>query len=100
MNPAEAFLDVLIASMKDAICENKLTQLKTQMENPETGKLELVRLVIMPEKMDHEWPSDAPLGTPSITCPRCGRTSYHPKDIEELYCGHCHMWHEDMKGQQ
>lgn len=26
----------------------------------------------------------------SITCPRCGRTSYHPKDVEYGYCGNCH----------
>lgn len=37
---------------------------------------------------------------PSITCPKCGRTSYHPKDIEERYCGFCHEWHNNMKGQQ
>lgn len=29
---------------------------------------------------------------PSITCPRCGFTSYHPKDIAEGYCGQCHDW--------
>ena len=27
-----------------------------------------------------------------ITCPRCGRTSYHPDDIREGYCGACHDW--------
>jgi len=25
-------------------------------------------------------------------CPRCGRTSYHPVDVEEGYCGACHDW--------
>lgn len=30
--------------------------------------------------------------TPSITCPRCGRTSYNPNDIREGYCGYCHDW--------
>ena len=30
--------------------------------------------------------------TPSITCPRCGRTSYNPTDIREGYCGNCHDW--------
>lgn len=25
----------------------------------------------------------------SITCPGCGRTSHHPKDIEQRYCGAC-----------
>lgn len=30
--------------------------------------------------------------SPSFTCPRCGMTSYHPKDVEEGYCGNCHAW--------
>ena len=29
---------------------------------------------------------------PSITCPVCGKTSYHPMDIAEGYCGYCHRW--------
>lgn len=29
---------------------------------------------------------------PSFTCPRCGRTSFNPKDIEQGYCGACHDW--------
>jgi hypothetical protein len=28
--------------------------------------------------------------SPSITCPRCYRTSYEPEDIAEGYCRHCH----------
>ena len=28
----------------------------------------------------------------SFTCPRCGMTSHHPKDIEQGYCGNCHDW--------
>lgn len=32
----------------------------------------------------------------SITCPRCRRTSYHPSDVAERYCGACGMWHVDM----
>ncbi len=30
--------------------------------------------------------------TPSITCPRCWRTSYHPKDIDNSYCASCGFW--------
>lgn len=30
----------------------------------------------------------------AITCLLCGRTSHHPKDISERYCGNCHMFHE------
>jgi len=26
----------------------------------------------------------------AFTCPRCGRTSFHPKDEEHGYCGYCH----------
>lgn len=33
---------------------------------------------------------------PSITCPRCSLTSYHPRDVSEGYCGRCHDWHSDM----
>ena len=36
--------------------------------------------------------------TPSITCPQCGRTSYHPQDIRHMYCGNCHQFHDTMKG--
>lgn len=32
------------------------------------------------------------MSQPSITCPICHLTSYHPKDIEQGYCGHCHDW--------
>jgi hypothetical protein len=30
---------------------------------------------------------------PSITCPDCGMTSYHPEDIAHRYCGKCHKFH-------
>ena len=34
---------------------------------------------------------------PSITCPRCGKTSYNPNDIAQGYCGGsgCHWWTSD-----
>lgn len=28
----------------------------------------------------------------SITCPICNKTSYHPDDIAQGYCGFCHDW--------
>lgn len=27
-----------------------------------------------------------------LTCPRCGMTSWHPRDVAEGYCGKCHDW--------
>lgn len=32
----------------------------------------------------------------SITCNRCGRTSYNLNDVKHKYCGHCHVFHEDQ----
>jgi len=63
MNPQEAFLEILVAAMKDAVLEAKITQLKTQLDARGNGKLEQVRIVILPEKMEHNWPSESPLGT-------------------------------------
>lgn len=33
---------------------------------------------------------------PSILCPQCHRRSYHPADIVQRYCGHCHQFHDYM----
>src|ERR1700690_4304978 len=31
----------------------------------------------------------------SITCLKCGKTSYNLNDVKEKYCGFCHEWHPD-----
>lgn len=28
----------------------------------------------------------------AVTCPVCEMTSYHPMDVREGFCGHCHAW--------
>jgi hypothetical protein len=43
------------------------------------------------------WNRAAKPQPPSVVCPRCGRKSFHPRDIAELYCGFCHEWHPGMK---
>lgn len=63
MNPQEAFLDLLIAAMKDAAGEQKMTQIKATIESPKSGILKFVRIVVMPEELEYNWPTDAPLGT-------------------------------------
>jgi hypothetical protein len=66
MNPQEAFLEMLIAAMLDAAKEKKLTQLLTQLDANEgrgAVKLKRVRVVIIPDELDHTWPSHAPLGS-------------------------------------
>lgn len=32
----------------------------------------------------------------SITCPRCGLTSFNADDVKNRYCGACHAFHDDM----
>jgi hypothetical protein len=63
--PQDAFLEMLVAALKDAAAERKLSQLQIQLDPTETGKgpLKIVRVIIVPEEMDHNWPSYAPLGT-------------------------------------
>jgi hypothetical protein len=31
----------------------------------------------------------------SITCHRCGKTSYHIEDVRHRYCDFCHIFHDD-----
>lgn len=42
---------------------------------------------------DAEPASIARQAAPSITCPRCGRTSYNPNDVREQWCGNCSDYH-------
>lgn len=35
------------------------------------------------------------MSQPSITCPKCERTSYHPQDIEHRYCSVC-GYHDEL----
>jgi hypothetical protein len=35
-----------------------------------------------------------PMGS-SITCYRCGMTSYNENDVKFMYCGMCHRLHEE-----
>lgn len=32
----------------------------------------------------------------SITCKRCKMTSYNLNDVEQRYCGHCKVYHDDI----
>ena len=37
------------------------------------------------------------LGSNWIKCLVCMRVSYHPQDIDNLYCAHCHRFHTDFE---
>lgn len=62
MNPQETFLELLIAAMKDAAIEMKLTQLKTQID-PDGKGVRHVRLIVVPEAMEYELPNQMPFGS-------------------------------------
>lgn len=36
-------------------------------------------------------------GRDTIKCLVCNMTSWHPKDVEYLYCGNCHKFHAKVK---
>lgn len=33
-----------------------------------------------------------------IACLLCEQVSAHPRDVQERYCGACHLFHDDVKG--
>jgi hypothetical protein len=37
------------------------------------------------------------LGGKAIKCLLCQRTSYNPNDVENRYCGFCHIFHFDLQ---
>lgn len=53
---AEAFGDLLLAGMKDAAINFKMTQLKAEITPEGKTKPIQVRIIIVPEKMEHEFP--------------------------------------------
>lgn len=60
--PENAFLDILLAAMQDAVIEQKLTQIKATIA-PDGKNVKVVRIVVMPEAMEHNWPKHQPLGS-------------------------------------
>lgn len=36
-------------------------------------------------------------GGTAILCLRCGFRSFHPEDIRQRYCGHCHQFHVEPR---
>lgn len=45
------------------------------------------------QETNHDYPGKEEEARPaSLTCPKCGQTSYHPKDASERYCGSCHLF--------
>lgn len=62
MNPQEVFLNMLVAAMADAAVEKKLTQLKTTID-PDGKGARTVRIIVVPEQMEYNWPEQWPAGS-------------------------------------
>lgn len=60
----DAFTTLLLAAMDDAAINGDITQLQTQFVPKGKTELEVIRIIVVPEKMGQTWPSLAPLGTP------------------------------------
>lgn len=58
-----AFLDLLLAAMKDAALEGELTQLQITITPEGATKSKTVRIIIIPEELKWTWPKDQPAGT-------------------------------------
>lgn len=52
----DTFVGLVIAAMKDAAVERKLTQLKVAITPEGTKRTVHVRIIVVPESMDMEWP--------------------------------------------
>jgi hypothetical protein len=35
------------------------------------------------------------MSSASYQCPECQRVSFNPHDVEQRYCGHCHVFESD-----
>lgn len=53
---ADAFIGLMVAAMKDAAIEKKMTQFKTTITPEGTGQPVFVRIIIVPEAMEIERP--------------------------------------------
>lgn len=58
------------------------------MDGPQ-GLVQLEQAIAAAQRF---FPVDEPEPELSITCPKCHRTSHHPQDVEQGYCGACHDW--------
>lgn len=88
-----------IATLVNEECRQEMAWRRTGFGSPAKNRMlkarhKLINLMDWIEKKFDEGPTyliedDGK----SIVCKRCGLKSWHPKDVEKLYCGHCHKPH-------
>lgn len=82
----------------------KLLALGASLSSREQRREYEYRAVLAGKALREPWPHGIvpsyEIGTSNqgqawIECKVCGLVSWHPKDVEERYCGHCHQFHDD-----
>ncbi len=70
---------------------SEMTQVRMELGRYEVRQFQHPgKMVLEIELIDHQAPREVEIKVvDSITCPHCSRISYHPRDIEESYCGVC-----------
>jgi hypothetical protein len=66
MNPQEAFLNLLLAAMADAVTGDRISQLKTSID-PDGKGVRYCRIIVIPEDIRINFPKDQPIGSTKRT---------------------------------
>ena len=63
-----------------------------EQASTEAFREQIMELYDLPQELREKWRAGWREDSPSVTCPRCGMTSYNENDIKQGYCGNCHDW--------
>lgn len=89
-----------LAAVADWVCEWELDDLNSRIPHPPGPWIKAVHSGVYREPGIGQSGSDGLImgrdGRPRIVCPNCGRSSGHPDDIANRYCGNCHQFHDQM----
>lgn len=55
---------------------------------------DLIKQGLIPKPVGYEYQYDEGGGPIAIKCLKCGATSHNRQDVEQRYCGRCHVFHE------
>lgn len=81
-----------ITTYATAICDNcggQIRRTRGDLERTESWTHAINGKSTCPQAPEAE-PMEETVQEASITCPRCGMTSFNPNDVSEGYCGNCH----------
>ncbi len=90
------FFDFLFRKKPDNVLRLPKEWIKASEEAEARGEVSDIEVIGRPRNLiDHE--IIVKDGQRAIKCLRCQKTSYNPGDVEQLYCGYCHIFHSRRK---